>query len=410
MKRTAAASLFGGVGAVDTAVFELYPENRLPMFMTFVGCALFVSWVIVNVPEAFTAGVSYLALLTIAALAYLASASARIGAVMDFGDPGKAYYAIGTGFTIGFAVVLPVLIKIVSPIEAAALPPGGLTAMFVCFVAPVVEELFFGGVILPVFTYIGGAIIGIAMTSLLFALFHYAVYGVALAVVVYLALFRAVVSAIQLQYGGIAPGIYAHLVVNTVSYVLSLEGGERVMSTASALLFGGSGSSLASAVSALSLPIVLGVTTAVVMTLLATRWWNVARKVGAALLIAWAVVGIYAVSVMICLYGQYYQNPPETVTVELLGTTMVLPWRTFLVLIPCHLLLIPWTIVTAVLLYREDPDWVTSMLYMTLFSTALTITENAFRGPGTVIVLCICLFDTITDYIMLALAKYFGEL
>ena len=212
-----------GAAVLSPAEFELHPENRLPMFMTFVACALYISWVIVNVPNAFTAGVSYLALLTIAAIAYLASSLANVGRSMDFGDPERAYHAIGTGLLIGFAVALPILIKVVVPtFGAVAAVPTAITALFVCFIAPIVEELFFAGVLLPVFTAVGGALVGIAMTSVLFAVFHYAVYGVALATMLYLALFRAVVSAVQLRYGGIAPGIYAHMVVNLVSYLVSI--------------------------------------------------------------------------------------------------------------------------------------------------------------------------------------------
>jgi len=108
--------------------------------------------------------------------------------------------------------------------------------------------------------------------------------------------------------------------------------------------------------------------------------------------ITYGLVGVLSTYVYI---STWLTLPPDAETINVLG--MILPANLVFVLIPCHLILTPWTFMQA---YgaKTDAEWFeVNEIWFTLIAFGMSLVENTYRGPYTPIVLCICLFDWVVD-------------
>ena len=108
--------------------------------------------------------------------------------------------------------------------------------------------------------------------------------------------------------------------------------------------------------------------------------------------IVWGIVGIIAIAAVI---NAFVTQTGDIVYV--LG--MTIPRSLLYVLIPCHLILIPWTFYQAYAALNDLDSFLSNYPWMLIIALILSVTENLFRGPQTPLVLCICLFDWISDVI-----------
>jgi len=108
--------------------------------------------------------------------------------------------------------------------------------------------------------------------------------------------------------------------------------------------------------------------------------------------IIWGIIGVIAMAAVV---HAFVTQTGEMV--QVLG--MVIPRSLLYVLIPCHIILIPWTFYQAyTALYNVDA-FLANYPWILIIALILSVTENLFRGPQTYLVMCICLFDWISDVI-----------
>jgi membrane protease YdiL (CAAX protease family) len=88
---------------------------------------------------------------------------------------------------------------------------------FIVLVAPIVEELFFRGALLPTFSLYLSRPIGLFLSSLLFALYHVTTWGAA-GLIGYLIpfLLALLLGLLTLKFESVAPAIIAHMTTNLI--------------------------------------------------------------------------------------------------------------------------------------------------------------------------------------------------
>lgn len=86
---------------------------------------------------------------------------------------------------------------------------------FTVVVVPIIEELYFRGIILPAVTKRFGWIIGIAGSSMIFALLH-GQYNV----MIYTFVLGCVLSVMYIRLKSIVPGIFLHILNNAIAFIL----------------------------------------------------------------------------------------------------------------------------------------------------------------------------------------------
>lgn len=143
---------------------------------------------------------------------------------------------LARGFSVGFVLQIPIVIivlTIVSLIFGEFAPDGralslvdsidgpiDLIALFlgVAVGAPIVEELFYRGVVQRALVDRLGPIVGIGITSLLFGAVHFSLVNLAPLTVV-----GAGFGYLAYKYGRLLPAIIAHMTFNTVTLVALLS-------------------------------------------------------------------------------------------------------------------------------------------------------------------------------------------
>ena len=110
---------------------------------------------------------------------------------------------------------------------------------------------------------------------------------------------------------------------------------------------------------------------------------------------AYIIYGLVGVLSAYTYLWTWVNLPPDATTVEVLG--MILPANLIFVLIPCHLILTPWTFTQAYGAKNEAEWFVPNEIWFTLIAFGMSFVENMYRGPYTPLVLCICLFDWLVD-------------
>lgn len=79
---------------------------------------------------------------------------------------------------------------------------------------PIAEELFFGGLFTPTLAEAMGVIPAALIIGLIWVLWHIGTYATATEVLVFLFLFRIVMTFVILHYKSLMPAIVAHIVIN----------------------------------------------------------------------------------------------------------------------------------------------------------------------------------------------------
>jgi membrane protease YdiL (CAAX protease family) len=88
---------------------------------------------------------------------------------------------------------------------------------FVALIAPIVEELFFRGALLPTLTLYLSKPIGLILSSIFFALYHIATWGATgLAGLIIPFLFALLLGLLTLKFESVAPALIAHMTANVI--------------------------------------------------------------------------------------------------------------------------------------------------------------------------------------------------
>lgn len=356
---------------------SVLPENRIAFSLMIVSQFILVWWSYINIPQMRTMSLAYALALTFVTLFYFLREQGVKGVSMiGLGKPKNVYLALGMGLLIGMPFLISSFMGIVSPLGTVKIGTP-LSFLFIVGVAPFVEELFFGGLLTPLFSRRFGVIPALMAVGGIFAMFHYSVYGVKIQAVLWLFALRLSLSFSVLSRKSVTAGITGHTLVNFASALTALPY-QGATSTSAGV---GAGS-------------LVMVALAVNKGLRRYRGHSISRETAGRafgiLFGTFAVVGI----IILSDWTMALLGPPKE-TFRMMG--MVLPYDLLYVLVPCHWVLLPWTGFQAYSAWKGKSWFLYNYPWLLMLALPLTITENLFAGPGTVIVLCICLFDALLE-------------
>jgi membrane protease YdiL (CAAX protease family) len=205
----------------------VHSENVPAVILMIFSAFILISWVMVGFPSlalnhttAFTVAVIYTILLIFTFLIFIVKALAPQFPLdfIDLGDPEKAWLNLGIGAIMGVFVAVSLMAGALAQTAAMVFSIATPIAFFfIALVAPIVEELFFRGTLLPTFSLYLSRPIGLFLSSLLFALYHVTTWGAA-GLIGYLIpfLFAMLLGLLTLKFESVAPAIIAHMTANTI--------------------------------------------------------------------------------------------------------------------------------------------------------------------------------------------------
>jgi membrane protease YdiL (CAAX protease family) len=210
----------------------IHSENVPAVILMILSAFILISWVMVGFPSlalnhvtAFTVAVIYTVLLIFTFLIFIVKALAPQIPLdfIDLGDPEKAWLNLGIGAVMGVFVAVSLMAgAAVQPAAMAFTIATPIAFFFIVLVAPIVEELFFRGALLPTFTLYLSKPVGLFLSSLLFALYHVATWG-AVGLIGYLIpfLFALLLGLLTVKFESVAPAIITHMTANLILAITS---------------------------------------------------------------------------------------------------------------------------------------------------------------------------------------------
>jgi membrane protease YdiL (CAAX protease family) len=368
------------------AVSYIWKENAAPMALLLLSLFVIIGWVAVTTPNtqlgllnAFQISIVYAVFLIVTLIVFMTKyANPDIAlSVIDLGPPEKTWLNVGLGVSIGVFVAIMLLSGQVAKLTGYAFTiTGALPFLFAGVVAPIIETLFFNGVLMPTFCTYFSTPVGVILASGIFAYYHVNTWGATglIGILIPFA-FALILSFLTLLTQSIAPAIIAHIVVNGIILFSQAPTSSASMSM---MLYG-----------------------VAICSIYRGRCHStpspIVSKIIGAIYAVFSFLGLYVMTIWLPLYRTAVLG--SIVEVTALGVTMKIPYDVFNVLVPCHLVLLPWTFITA-LAWATSASWAKgASTWMLLLSLPLTTIENVFSYylGGSLPVLCICLFDSILD-------------
>lgn len=202
-----------------------YIQNAPALVMLVMTVFVSVIWCMVTFPTAqlsgstvFIEGVVYLFFLVFTfvgfLIAYVApNISQTLYRVIDFGNPDNIWIHAGIGLGVGAIVVVPLVLSNTGNVALGITEP--LLVFFVAFVGPIVEDLFFRGVLLPSLGKFLPAWLSVPIVSAGFSAFHVNTWGLSGIPGLLFPFFLSVgLCVMTLYFESVIPSIITHLVIN----------------------------------------------------------------------------------------------------------------------------------------------------------------------------------------------------
>lgn len=202
-------------------------EREILISNSVVGLIMFLSlwWVSVNVPEYFTQTVIYM----FALIMYMLFCVTRVLPSYGFNtDNIIEQLIVGAGASILLALPVITYRLFDITVSIAILTVSPVTVFFIIVVAPIIEEMIFRGLMLPVISeFTGNVVLGVLFTAVIFAVFHYGVYGLSIINMLWLIILAIMLGFLTVYTESIVPAIILHMVNNTMSllpYLVFING------------------------------------------------------------------------------------------------------------------------------------------------------------------------------------------
>lgn len=147
-------------------------------------------------------------------------------AVIDFGPTSGWVIAFPLGIVIGLAFVTVMKFGLGSFFAFETLAIFGVNiAPIILFLAPIlaipiVEELFFGGLMTPTIAESLGIIPAMVIVGMIWILWHLGTYSSSVDILIALFAFRAVTTLVILAFDSLIPSIVAHIIINVAGTLL----------------------------------------------------------------------------------------------------------------------------------------------------------------------------------------------
>ena len=398
----------------------IYEENAPSMLLLIASSFILITWTMANFPNlqinttsVLTVGLIYTVFLVFITVFFMMKVAYQEapGAIIDLGDPENSWLNIAVGVLLGvFAAIAVMSGALAKPAAIAFTITQPIQFIFVCLAAPFIEELFFRGWLLPTISQYLGLPVGIFLTSILFSFYHVSTWG-AIGLIGYLVPFIIgfLFAFATIRFQSVAPAIIGHMTLNTITQLLTMQettaSASFILIMVPLLAFGANqlsrrivkkffnGASIHMEKGNLKIKIAGKTIDPPITTIFGVIY------------IVWVIVGLKIVSDWWILYYTYKTG--DLIEYTFSGLTMIIPYKVFSVLIPCHIMLIPWTLAEALFAFSGGKWLKSSTLWMLIYALPLTTTENVFTYwlGGSLPALCICLFDAITDAILLPILE-----
>lgn len=199
------------------------------ILILFFPIAIFLAMALINIPAQFRASLIYLILLIIAV----------IGIALDRVAPHDTIFSTTNVFgdldvfrTVVYGILLAIFTLIALGITRIAtgqvytafqvtfliqIAPLLFSILFTAVMVVFIEEALFNMLIAPTLGVIGGAVLGMTVSAVLFFFFHFLALGLGLYVAVQLVAFRLAASFFVFKYRNAGVGIIGHSLINLIS-------------------------------------------------------------------------------------------------------------------------------------------------------------------------------------------------
>jgi membrane protease YdiL (CAAX protease family) len=205
----------------------IHSENVPAVILMILSAFILISWVMVGFPTltldhtaVFSVATIYAVFLIFTFIFFMVKAAVPEIPLdfIDLGDPERSWLNIGIGAIMGVFVAISLLAGAVAQpaamVFAIATP---IAFFFVALVAPIVEELFFRGALLPTLALYLSKPIGLILSSVFFALYHIATWGATgLVGLIIPFLFALLLGLLTIKFESVAPALIAHMTANVI--------------------------------------------------------------------------------------------------------------------------------------------------------------------------------------------------
>jgi len=199
-----------------------YGSGIVSMSFAMFSSLLILSWFSIVYGETFRAGITYLALLVVSMMVFMMKVADLPVPIEFIGFKDEPGEDLAVGSFTGIMISLPIMAGLVPPACIEASPQ---LATIVIVAAPLVEEMFFRGLILPTVSELINPYVALASQAVLFALYHVSVWGDTASSLLMGVLMGILFGALALWRESIEAPIMAHIMFNFVSVIWGTLGG-----------------------------------------------------------------------------------------------------------------------------------------------------------------------------------------
>ena len=206
---------------MDGEIEEFTPGARA-MAHTMFTALIILSWLTIVYAETFRVGITYLALLLVGFVIFLFKVAGLEIPVLFIGFKDEPGEDLALGFFVGVIISLPITAGLIKPEVNTATAP---MAMGVIIAVPIVEELFFRGIIQPTVAEFTNDVVGILTQAMLFSLYHISVWGADINSIILGVIIGLLMGSLVAWRESIESAMVAHLMINMIMVLWGTLGG-----------------------------------------------------------------------------------------------------------------------------------------------------------------------------------------
>ncbi len=201
---------------------EEFTPGTIAMTFTMLTALIILSWLTIVYAETFRMGITYLALLLVSFVIFPFRVAGLEIPILFVGFKDEPGEDLALGFFVGVIISLPITAGLIKPEINAVNAP---LAMGVIIAVPIVEELFFRGIIQPTVAEFTNDVVGILTQAVLFSLYHISVWGTDISSIILGVIIGLLMGSLVAWRESIDSAMVAHLMINMIMVLWGALGG-----------------------------------------------------------------------------------------------------------------------------------------------------------------------------------------
>ncbi|RLG85669.1 MAG: hypothetical protein DRO39_05000 [Thermoprotei archaeon] len=201
---------------------EEFTTGVMAMTYIMLTSIIVLSWLSVVYAETFKMGIVYLVLMLISFVTFLFKVTGLEIPIEFTGFKDEPGEDMALGFFIGIMLSMPVMADLIEPRVGSVSAP---MAMGLIIAVPVVEELFFRGIILTTVGEMTNEMVGLLTQAVLFSLYHVSVWGTDINSVIIGVMIGLLMGCLVVWRESVESAIIAHMMFNAITILWGTLGG-----------------------------------------------------------------------------------------------------------------------------------------------------------------------------------------